>query len=183
MSIINDIGWQITSTAQQRSTASTADTSVPYTPAPIETAKAQSQQGGGDATQQRSQDQQNEAFAKLMLSLQNPERYNTDAQIETQSNARQEFLDYMALSPEDKIREKMLRELGLSLEDYEALPPEKKELIDRQIARRIEEEMEIKTMAKLQPMLQATMTAQALTDSQSSLAEGENGEDRKNLLD
>ncbi|MBV6287986.1 hypothetical protein [Pseudomonas aegrilactucae] len=182
MSIINDLGWQISAGTQQRMTASTTDTSAAYAPVPIETAKTQSQRGG-DTSRQSFQNQQNEAFAKLMLSLQNPERYSSDAQIETQSNARQEFLDYMALSPEDKIREKMLRELGLSLEDYEALPPEKKELIDRQIARRIEEEMEIKTIAKLQPMLQATMTAQALTDSQSSLAEGENGEDRKNLLD
>ena len=181
MSIINDYGWQITAGAQQRASTSSTGTPVPYTPAPIETAKAQSQQGG-DASQQHSQEQQNEAFAKLMLSLQNPERSTSPAQTETQGTARQAFLDYMALSPEQKIREKMLRELGLSLEDYKTLPPEKKELIDKQIAQRIREEMEIKTNAKLQPPPHTAMPGQALAGLSSSSAEADSTKERKDPL-
>lgn len=181
MSIINDYGWQITASTQQRPTAPTIDTSAPYAALPIATAKAQPQQGG-DASQQRSQDQQNEAFAKLMLSLQNPERSAIGAQIETQGNARQEFLDYMALSPEQKIREKMLREMGLSLEEYEALPPEKKELIDKQIAQQMKEEMEINSMAKLQPMQQTALAHQALEGSQSLFTDRESNKERKDPL-
>lgn len=181
MSIINDLGWQITAGTQQRTTTSTTDASAAYAPVPIETAKTQSQQGG-DTSRQRSQDQQSEAFAKLMVSLQNPERVTTSAQVETQGNARQEFLDYMALSPEQKIREKMLREMGLSLEEYEALPPEKKELIDKQIAQQMQEEMQIKSMAKLQPSQQATMATQALASSQPSLTEDKSDKEKQDPL-
>ena len=124
----------------------------------------------------------NEAFAKLMLSLQNPERSTSPAQTETQGTARQAFLDYMALSPEQKIREKMLREMGLSLEEYEALPPEKKELIDKQIAQQMKEEMEIKSMAKFQPMQQTALAHQALEGSQSLLTDRESNKEKKDPL-
>ena len=55
----------------------------------------------------------------------------------------------MAKSPEEKIREKYLAELGLSEEEYNALPPEQKEKIDQQIAQRMQEDVELKTQAKM----------------------------------
>ena len=177
MSIINDYGWQVATTAQQRSSASANSDAVPYLPISLNTNSTSDTRKNDSSSQQRFQDNQQEAFAKLKVSLQSLE--DIFDKKETQSTALQEFRDYMALSPEQKIREKMLRELGLSLEEYEELPPEKKELIDKQIAQRIQEEMEIKAMAKLQPLHTDT---EALKDLQALSADGSKEKELKDPL-
>lgn len=171
MSIINDYGWQISSTAQQRPVNSATDNTLAYTPISLQTSAAASSSTARNNTQDQRQDNQNEAFAKFKVNLQNPDQANA-----TQKSALEEFREYMALSPEEKIREKMLRELGLSQDDYEALPPEKKDLIDKQIAQRMKEEMEVKTIAKLQPQEPAVITAQALAGAQAT-GQGKGQED------
>lgn len=179
MSIINDYGWQVAATTQQRSSVSTDSDAVPYVPVSVAIQSTSDTRGSTSHSEQRFHDNQQEAFAKFKVSLQNLEEiFDTK---ESESTALQEFRDYMALSPEQKIREKMLRELGLSLEEYEELPPEKKELIDKQIAQRIKEEMEIKTMAKLQPPQQMD-AVNALAGSQTLSAEGTDEKDRTDPL-
>lgn len=179
--MINDYGWQVAATAQQqRNSVSTGNDAVPYVPVSLSTHSPSDTRRNHSGSEQRFQDNQQEAFAKFKVSLQNLEEIFD--QKETQSSALQEFRDYMALSPEQKIREKMLREVGLSLEEYEELPPEKKELIDKQIAQRIQEEMEVKTMAMLQPLQQTAATTEALAGSQSLSAEGAKDKDRKDPL-
>lgn len=180
MSIINDYGWQVAGTAQQRSTVSAGSNAVPYVPVSLSTQPAPDSRKSGGSSEQRFQDNQQEAFAKLKVALQNADQ--TSSKKETQSNALKEFRAYMALSPEQKIREKMLREMGLSLEDYEALPPEKKEKIDKLITQRMQEELEAKTTAKLQVQQRSAVAAEATAGVQESSLEGTKKKDQKDPL-
>ncbi|AUY36322.1 hypothetical protein QVM48_10225 [Pseudomonas soli] len=127
---------------------------APGFPAITATGKAQTQQHSqGGTSQQHAEDNRKEAFAKMRVSLDNPQ---TDTASQTRagkqkaSDAAQEFHDYMAKSPAQKIKEKMLQELGLTPEEYDALPPERKMRIDEKIARRVQEEAELKTQAKIE---------------------------------
>ncbi|MFB2602523.1 hypothetical protein ACE04B_10940 [Rhizobium phaseoli] len=63
------------------------------------------------------------------------------------------------------IKEKLLRELGLTEDDYNALPPEKKELVDQQIAQRMKDDVEAKTLAKVDALATGN-EEEALTTSQ-----------------
>lgn len=117
------------------------------------TGKADAQQHSqGSTAQQGAGDNGKEAFAKLMAKLQNP-RADATSQARTAKqeapDALQEFRDYMAKSPAQKIKEKMLQELGLTAQEYDALPPEQKLKIDKQIALRIKEDTELKIQARL----------------------------------
>ncbi|MDW3715642.1 MULTISPECIES: hypothetical protein [unclassified Pseudomonas] len=56
-----------------------------------------------------------------------------------QSAAAQEFHDYMNKSAGEKMRDKILKELGLTEEEIDALPPEQQEQIEKQIAQRMAE--------------------------------------------
>lgn len=164
VSIINGHGWQNAAVQQQRNLPAvsgvdeqtyqvqTANVSLLST-----VASAAATRNASSSTYQDAKDAQDEAFAKLKVALQNPA--DSDA---TSRSAAQEFRDYMALSPAEKIRLKMLGELGLTEADYEALPPEKKDAIDKQIALRLKEESEIKSMAGMEPQMQAAVAAQTL---------------------
>lgn len=55
------------------------------------------------------------------------------------SAAAQEFHDYMDKSAGEKMRDKILKEMGLTEEDIDAMPPEKQEQIEKQIAQRMAE--------------------------------------------
>ncbi|WP_271105757.1 hypothetical protein [Pseudomonas tohonis] len=57
----------------------------------------------------------------------------------TRSAAAQEFHDYMDKSAGEKMRDKILKEMGLTEEDIDAMPPEKQEQIEKQIAQRMTE--------------------------------------------
>lgn len=180
MSIINNYGWQVAATAQQRSTVSTGSDAAPYVPVSLSTQSASDSRKSSGSSEQRFQDNQQEAFAKLKVALQNADQ--TSSKKETQSNAVKEFRAYMALSPEQKIREKMLREMGLSLEDYEALPPEKKEKIDKLITQRIQEELEAKTTAKLQAQQRSAVAAEATAGVQELSRDDTKEKDKKDPL-
>lgn len=177
MSIINGHGWQNIAVSQHRTLAAVpgadaqAYQSETATASTVSTVASASATGGAsNSTYQDAKDAQDEAFAKLKVVLQNSgsttssetaSLSESDSTLKTTS-AAQEFRDYMALSPEEKIRLKMLNELGLTEEDYEALPPEKKEAIDKQIAQRMKEESEMKSMAAVEPQMQAAVAAQTL---------------------
>lgn len=171
MSIINGHGWQNAAIQQHRTLpavsgvdgqAYQAETATASSVATVASAAAASNASG--STYQDAKDAQDEAFAKLKVALQNADSSVSESgeSTSTTRSAAQEFRDYMALSPEEKIRLKMLNELGLTEEDYQALPPEKKDAIDKQIAQRLKEESEVKSMASLQPQMQVATAAQGL---------------------
>ena len=183
MSIINGHGWQNIAVSQHRTLAAIPGADAQAYQSETATASAVStvastsaSRSASDSTYQDAKDAQDEAFAKLKVALQNAGASETGTSVETGDaasltekpgtpvtpSAAQEFRDYMALSPEEKIRLKMLNELGLTEEDYEALPPEKKDAIDKQIAQRMKEEGEIKSMAAVEPQMQAAVAAQTL---------------------
>lgn len=170
MSIIDSQVWQSAAVQQQRTLpaasgvdaqAYQAQTATASTVATVASAAAAGNASG--STYQDAKDAQDEAFAKMKVALQNSP--SSDAT----KTAAEEFRDYMALSPAEKIHMKMLAELGLTEEEYEALPPEEKERIDLQIAQRLKEETAAKSMASLEPQMQAAMTAQTLTQSVSEV--------------
>lgn len=55
-------------------------------------------------------------------------------------SAYEELRDYMSLSDAEKIRQALLEELGLSEEQFEALPPEEQLKIEQQIVERIKQQ-------------------------------------------
>ncbi|MEE1920347.1 hypothetical protein V0R50_29125 [Pseudomonas sp. 148P] len=195
MSIINGHGWQNIAVSQHRTLAAIpgadaqAYQSETATASAVSTvASASASRSASDSTYQDAKDAQDEAFAKLKVVLQNSgsseasdstSLSESDSTVKTTS-AAQEFRDYMALSPEEKIRLKMLNELGLTEEDYEALPPEKKDAIDKQIAQRMKEESEIKSMAAVEPQMQAAVAAtQALVKPVSEVDAADPAQARK----
>lgn len=97
-------------------------------------------------TQQAEQAGQavDEAFAKMRLALQNPEAQSTagaqgTAEAEEGEDVVQAFMDYMAMSPEQKIRDSLLKDMGLTEEELDALPPEQQAKIEAQIAEKLSE--------------------------------------------
>lgn len=151
---LNGLGWQ-TAVQQQNRTGGEQALSefVPLRQVAATSNTAAQQNSQGSTSQQNTEDNQKEAFAKLLVMLQNPDttaRQQASVGKQEQSTATQDFHDYMAKSPEEKIKEKMLQELGLTEDEYDALPAEQKAKIDEQIAQRIKEDVELKTQAKLQ---------------------------------
>ena len=149
---INGLGWQAALHQQQRTGIDQAAADVPQFRLPMVANSATAQQGRqGNTSLQDAEDAREEAFAKLKVQLQNPDNDpGQPAEMGTQqtSSARQDFQDFMSKSPAEMIKEKLLRELGLTEDEYNALPPEKKELVDQQIAQRMKDDIEAKALAK-----------------------------------
>jgi len=150
---LNGLGWQATVQQQQRINHDQAQAELVPLRAPLATSNASAQQNSqGSTAQQNADDAREEAFAKLKVMLQNPDlaaRQQASASTQETGDALQEFRDYMAKSPEEKIKEKMLQELGMTVEEFNALPPEQQAKIGEQIAQRIKEEIVMKTQAKV----------------------------------
>lgn len=107
-------------------------------------ASAQSEQEfrAGQATE--------EGFARLRIALQNasPDRVETGISsgtlekppAEAEGDAALEaFQAYMAMTPAEKMRDHILKEMGLSEEDIEAMPPEQQKAVEEMIAQRMKE--------------------------------------------
>ncbi|MHC6226677.1 hypothetical protein ACYU03_18200 [Pseudomonas sp. X10] len=162
MITLNGLGWQSNVQYQNRigSEPPVADV-LPFRPPVATSNTAQQQNNHGNASQQNAEDAREEAFAKLKVQLQNPDvsaRQQGGVEKPERSSAEQAFHDYMAKSPAEKIKEKILAELGMTAEEYDALPPEKKELVDKQIAQKIKEEAELKAKANLDQQLDGSAT-------------------------
>lgn len=63
----------------------------------------------------------------------------TDAEAADRRDPVQEFLDYMRKTPEELYHEAILREMGLTQEELEAMPPEQRVAIEREIQEKLEE--------------------------------------------
>lgn len=64
----------------------------------------------------------------------------TEAETGTKSSAVQEFRDYMAMSDAEKMRAAVLKEMGLTEEEFEQLPPEEQLAIEQKIVERLKQE-------------------------------------------
>lgn len=125
------------------------------------------QNSQGSTSQQQAEDNRQEAFAKLMVMLQNPDvaarqAAGTSTSKVSEGSATEAFRDFMDKTPAEMIKEKLLAEMGLTEEEYNALPPEQRAAIDEQIAQRMKDEIEAKTQAKV---AQAQVTAEASRSS------------------
>ena len=58
----------------------------------------------------------------------------------SEKSAVQEFRDYMAMSDAEKMRAAVLKEMGLTEEEFEQLPPEEQLAIEQKIVERLKQE-------------------------------------------
>ncbi|EKT4481493.1 hypothetical protein [Pseudomonas putida] len=150
----NGVSWQ--PTLHQPRHANDEQTVAEIAPArtPVSTANtATQQQRQGATAQQDAEDAREEAFAKFKVMLQNLGSATTGLVIgepPPPQTARQEFHDFMSKSPSEMIKEKLLRELGLTEEEYDALPPELKAKVDELLAQQMKEDIERKIEEKAQ---------------------------------
>lgn len=92
-------------------------------------------------------DNVNAAFAKTRVMLQASASSTGTA---AKTSATDEFKDYMSKSPAQRIREQLLKEMGLTEEDFKAMPPEKQQAITDQITALMQQKEAIKQAAAQQ---------------------------------
>ncbi|MEE8873549.1 hypothetical protein [Pseudomonas helleri] len=92
-------------------------------------------------------DNVNAAFAKTRVMLQ-ASASSTGTTAKT--SATDEFKDYMSKSPAQRIREQLLKEMGLTEDDFKAMPPEKQQAITDQITALMQQKEAIKQAAAQQ---------------------------------
>jgi hypothetical protein len=90
-------------------------------------------------------DNVDEAFAKTRVALQ-----ATDAKLPADTQAKfgggtatDQFKDYMSKTPEQRLRDSILDEMGITEEDLKAMPPEKQLAIGKEIAERLQDKMKL----------------------------------------
>jgi hypothetical protein len=75
-----------------------------------------------------------------LLALQETDTKAVGEEIEDgKSDAVDEFLDYMKKTPEERLRDKILKALGVTEEDLEAMPPNERMAIEEKIREIIKE--------------------------------------------
>ena len=110
----------------------------------------------GQATQQVSEaskisDNVNEAFAKTRVALQAADSAKLPANAQAKasdSTAMTDFKDYMSKTPEQRMHDSILKEMGITEEDLKAMPPEKQLAISKEIAQRMEDKMKLASTEK-----------------------------------
>ncbi|MCL6700573.1 hypothetical protein [Pseudomonas sp. T1.Ur] len=105
----------------------------------------------GQATQQVNaattiSDNVDEAFAKTRVQLQTA----ASSASEDASAALAEFKDYMSKTPEERLRDSILEEMGITEEEYEAMPPEKQLAVGQEIAQRMQDKTAMAQVEKAQ---------------------------------
>lgn len=118
-------------------------------------ATAASRYGAGTKADSASQlkeggnsDRVEEAFAKLKVVMRTEDSGVSNGLFPTKSHgqksASEQFMDYMHLTPREKIRAGMLAELGISQEEYEAMSPEEKNEVNKKIEELMKKESQQK---------------------------------------
>lgn len=98
----------------------------------------------------RARQATDEGFARLRLALQNEAQGKVETGVgsataekplsEDEGDAAlQAFKAYMAMTPAEKIRDRILKEMGLTEEDIEAMPPEQQKAVEETIAQHMKE--------------------------------------------
>ncbi|AQZ33750.1 hypothetical protein BHQ29_10945 [Pseudomonas sp. LPH1] len=95
-----------------------------------------------------------ESFARLRVALQNA----SDGKVETSVSsplgdeggnaALEAFKAYMAMTPAEKMRDSILKEIGMTEEEIEALPPEQQKAVEEEIAQRMEERAKMQAQSE-----------------------------------
>jgi len=90
------------------------------------------------------------AFAKTRVLLQAtpPTASTAQANSATQGSALDEFKDYMSKSPEQRMRDRILEEMGITEEDLKNLPPEKQQAVAQEIAQRVQDKLKLAQVEK-----------------------------------
>lgn len=83
-------------------------------------------------------DNVDEAFAKTRVNLQ-----ATDSTKLNEGSATAEFKDYMSKTPEQRLRDSILKEMGITEEDLKAMPPEKQQAVAQEIADHLKDKMQL----------------------------------------
>jgi hypothetical protein len=86
-------------------------------------------------------DNVDEAFAKTRVALQATAA--TSVPEAGESKAMADFKDYMSKTPEQRLRDSILDEMGITEEDLKAMPPEKQLAISKEIADRLQDKMKL----------------------------------------
>ncbi|MGY2342171.1 hypothetical protein ACW9HW_23365 [Pseudomonas sp. SDO5532_S415] len=115
-----------------------------------ESATQQATQQVSEAT--RISDNVDEGFAKTRVGLQMSEMKLPDDVINKfkEGSATSEFKDYMSKTPEQRMRDAILEEMGLTAEEVEQMPPEKQKAVGEEIAQRMEDKREMAQAEKEQ---------------------------------
>lgn len=100
-------------------------------------------------------DNVNAAFAKTRVMLQASASSTGTA---AKTSATDEFKDYMSKSPAQRIREQLLKEMGLTEDDVKAMPPEKQQAISDQITALMQQKEAIKQAAAQQQVAEKRST-------------------------
>ncbi|EIK73130.1 hypothetical protein PseBG33_4304 [Pseudomonas synxantha BG33R] len=80
-------------------------------------------------------DRIDEAFAKTRVYMQ-------------AGSARSEFTDYMTKTPAERIRDQLLKERGLTLEELNAMPAEQQQAFAKEVSERFKQQQEQQVAAK-----------------------------------
>jgi hypothetical protein len=93
----------------------------------------------------RISDNVDEAFAKTRVGLQATSAPLPDDVKDRigDGSATAEFKDYMSKAPEERMRDAILQEMGLTQEDIDQMPPEKQQAIGEEIAQRLLEKVQM----------------------------------------
>jgi hypothetical protein len=89
-------------------------------------------------------DKVDEAFAKTRVQLQT---VASPAAAEA-SSAMAQFKDYMSKTPEQRLRDSILKEMGITEVEYAAMPPEKQLAVGEEIAQRMQDKSAMAQMEK-----------------------------------
>lgn len=89
-----------------------------------------------------------EAFAKTRVQLQS--LASSASEETTGSSATLEFKDYMSKTPEERLRDSTLKEMGITEEELAAMPPEKQLAVSQEIAQRMQDKSAMAQVEKAQ---------------------------------
>ncbi|MFL6606817.1 MAG: hypothetical protein ACJ8HF_01155 [Pseudomonas sp.] len=95
-------------------------------------------------------DKVDEAFAKTRVQLQTVASPTPEQTTTLGGSATAEFKDYMSKTPEERLRDGILEEMGITQEELEAMPPEKQMAVSQEIAQRMQDKSAIAQLEKAQ---------------------------------
>ncbi|MDO7898587.1 hypothetical protein [Pseudomonas citrulli] len=95
-------------------------------------------------------DKVDEAFAKTRVQLQASASSATEKAKAAGSSALDDFKAYMSKTPEQRLRDSILAELGITEEEFAAMPPEKQQAVGEQIAQRMQDKAQMAKVEKTQ---------------------------------
>ncbi|MGN8277822.1 hypothetical protein [Pseudomonas sp. SMN5] len=95
-------------------------------------------------------DNVDEAFAKTRVQLQSVPASPSKDNAAAGSSAMEAFKEYMSKTPEQRLRDSILAELGITEEEFQAMPPEKQAAVSQEIAQRMQDKSAIAKVEKAQ---------------------------------